>query len=133
MNRTFEVQNTIPEAESAVVDIAEYLQTAGVDEELVHDLRLVTEELLLNTVSYGYDADVKDVLTVQITKEEESLVLEFRDRANPFNPLEAEERDPDDDRIGGWGIHLMKELTDFLHYSREGDENVLILKKDGKK
>ena len=133
MNRTFEVQNTIPEAESAVVEIAEYLQAAGVDCELVHDLRLVTEELLLNTVSYGYDPGAKDTLTVHVSRDEESLVLEFRDRANPFNPLEAEERDPDDDRIGGWGIHLMKELTDFLHYSREGDQNVLILKKAGKK
>ena len=133
MNRTFEVENSIVEAESAVVEIAEYLESTGLDCELVHDLRLVTEELLLNTVSYGYDPDVKDTLKVQVSKDDDTLVLEFRDRANPFNPLEAEDRDPEDDRIGGWGIHLMKELTDSLHYSREGDENVLILKKSGKK
>lgn len=130
MSRIFEIPNTVQDVESTLDEFHAYLEATGVENEAIHDLRLVTEELLLNTVSYGYNEGAEDTLTVSVSKNSSTIVLEFRDRANPFNPLQAEERDPDDDRIGGWGIQLMKELTDSLHYSLVDGENILVLKKN---
>ena len=130
MSRIFEIPNTVQDVESMLDEFQAHLETVGVENEVIHDLRLVAEELLLNTVSYGYHDGVKDTLMVSVAREGSAMVLEFRDRANPFNPLQAEDRDPDDDRIGGWGIQLMKELTDSLDYSLESGENVLVLKKN---
>lgn len=129
MHRVFTLANECSQVEPILNEMVAHLEEQGVGEEILHDLRLVSEELLLNTVSYGYANGVKDQLSVSVTREGGSLVFEFRDEACAFNPLEAEERDPECDRLGGWGIPLLKELTDAIEYRREGKQNVLILRK----
>ena len=52
----------------------------------------------------------------------------------PFNPLEGEanidKAAPLEQRsIGGLGISFMKELMDKMEYCREGEANILTLKK----
>ncbi len=129
MKKTFTMENQPQLVAPLLNELEETLKSKGVDAEAVHDLRLVSEELLVNTVSYGYDEGQKDQLELCLILEEASLVLELRDRAREFDPLQEPDRDPDDDRIGGWGIPLLKELTDEVRYERQGDLNVITLKK----
>lgn len=133
MNRLFEVENTKEKVESLLDSLEEYLQQTDLAQETVLELRLISEEILINTVSYGYQPGAKDTLQVHISQVDQCLILEFRDKARPFNPIEAEVRDLEDDRIGGWGIHLMKELADSLEYAYRDDQNILIMRKEIKK
>jgi len=59
--------------------------------------------------------------------------MEFEDRGREFNPLEVAEPDletPIEDRqLGGLGIHLVKKMVDVATYRREGDRNILLLRK----
>jgi serine/threonine-protein kinase RsbW len=61
------------------------------------------------------------------------LKAEVEDDGQPFNPLEAPEVDttkPLEERtIGGLGIHLVRKLMDGLDYQRQGDRNLLTMKK----
>ena len=65
---------------------------------------------------------------------EEQIEMEFEDRGREFNPLEIGEPDLDspieDRQLGGLGIHLVKKMVDEAKYRREGDRNILLLRKD---
>ena len=62
--------------------------------------------------------------------------MEFEDRGREFNPLEIAEPDletPIEDRqLGGLGIHLVKNMFDLAEYRRDGDRNILLLRKTKK-
>jgi anti-sigma regulatory factor (Ser/Thr protein kinase) len=62
--------------------------------------------------------------------------MEFEDRGREFNPLEIAEPDletPIEDRqLGGLGIHLVKNMVDLAEYRRDGDRNILLLRKTKK-
>lgn len=110
--------------------LEELLRRHGYTDDLVHDLSLVSEELLVNIISHGYRQSPNGTIQVQVDLLPEQRVrLVFRDCAHAFNPLEAQERDPDDERLGGWGIPMLKELTDRLEYRREAGQNVLLLER----
>ena len=59
--------------------------------------------------------------------------MEFEDRGREFNPLEIEEPDLDtpieNRQLGGLGIHLVRQMMDEAKYRREGDKNILMLRK----
>lgn len=104
------------------------LAEEGFSADLVHDMSLLTEEILVNIVSHGYgEQSAHSPIEIDLTANVASIVLEFRDQAPPFDPLSAPERDPDDERLGGWGIPLLKTLTDHISYRREGAYNILRL------
>lgn len=131
MNHSF----VFPGRAELLGSILDHLETFLLERELssdfISELRLVAEESLTNVIEYaygtGHEGDVEIALEVEVT--EVRLVL--RDRGRPFNPLEHPPPDldsPVEDRpVGGLGIHLMRTLTDEQRYSREGDENVLVL------
>jgi serine/threonine-protein kinase RsbW len=84
--------------------------------------------VLVNIIHYGYpsEEDPQREIRVDLCLEVPGTVrLEIRDDAIAFNPLTAPDRDPEDERLGGWGIPMLKSLTDHVEYAREGDHNVL--------
>ena len=61
------------------------------------------------------------------------LTIVFVDGGKKYNPLETPEPDinlPLEKRkIGGLGVFIVRNFMDKLLYRREGNENVLVLKK----
>jgi anti-sigma regulatory factor (Ser/Thr protein kinase) len=61
------------------------------------------------------------------------IEMEFEDRGREFNPLEIGEPDLDSPienrQLGGLGIHLVRKMMDEAKYRREGDRNILMLRK----
>jgi anti-sigma regulatory factor (Ser/Thr protein kinase) len=74
-------------------------------EHVVDDLRLLVTELITNSVKYGGDGPVR----LEITHEPDRVRTEIIDQGVGFTPVE---RDGDLSRVGGWGLHLVEELTD---------------------
>lgn len=92
-------------------------------------LRLAVEEAVTNVIRYAHatsirlDSEVRDgVLHVTLT-----------DDGQPFDPTQAPDVDttvPADQRVeGGLGILFMRRMSDALTYRREGERNVLTIKK----
>ena len=92
-------------------------------------IRVVVEELVVNIVDYSHS----DYLDVEITRDDRSLSMRFRDGGVPFNPLEREFPDftiPLEERkIGGVGIFLVVHYMDDVAYEHIGGENILTVKK----
>jgi anti-sigma regulatory factor (Ser/Thr protein kinase) len=75
-----------------------------VDAALLPDLRLLVTELITNSVKYGGDGPV----TLQVTATDERIRAEIIDQGAGFTP---KKRDGDLEKVGGWGLHLVEELT----------------------
>ena len=93
-------------------------------------LRLAVEEAVTNVIRHAHatsirlDSEVRDgVLHVTLT-----------DDGQPFDPTQAPDVDttvPADQRVeGGLGILFMRHMSDALTYCREGERNVLTIKKE---
>lgn len=128
--------NEISEVQRLKTTFTEFGKAHHWSDELIQEINLVLEEAVSNIIFYGYPDVVEDQvhqIEVDIELEKDSLVLEIRDDAKAFDPLEAPEPDleiPFEEReIGGMGIHLVKTLMDELAYARIGDQNVLTMKK----
>jgi len=102
------------------------LAARDVGPDRLHDAELIGEELLTNIVRHAGGA-VRIAVECALTKGE--FVFTVRDDGPAFNPLELDAVDLDASisqrRVGGLGVHLVKELADRCSYARSGDQNVL--------
>jgi serine/threonine-protein kinase RsbW len=96
--------------------------------EPLHDVRIALDEVLSNIIRHGY-SEAEGEIVVKATVSSEKLLLEVRDRALPFNPLESPEPDMRmdfaDRPAGGLGIYMVRRLMDGVEYTYESGENRL--------
>jgi anti-sigma regulatory factor (Ser/Thr protein kinase) len=127
------LKNDLLEIQRLAQTIVTFGKTFHLSREIVHDLNLVLEEVISNTILYGYEDTNTHQIDVQISLQGQMLILQIKDDGKPFNPLEAPDPDiekPIEEReIGGLGIYLVRRLMDELAYKREDGENVLVMKK----
>ncbi len=124
--RTFEARvDLVPRIVEWIEGVAE---EAGLHPRQQQHLALSTEEAVMNICSYAYKIPPGEV-AIQVSSTPERCRVIFRDRGIPFDPFSLEEPDlgasMEDREIGGLGILLMRRVMDEVHYTREGDENLL--------
>ncbi|MGH9323379.1 MAG: ATP-binding protein [Vicinamibacteria bacterium] len=133
MEERFRIQGAPEELASVLDRIEALVLEQGLSPDLASEMRLVAEEALTNVLHHAYEPQEKTAVEVTLRVEAAEVRLLFRDRGRAFNPLESGSPRfdlPVEQRpLGGLGIHLIKTLTDEQIYSREGEENVLVLVK----
>ena len=116
--------------------LVEWIGTLGIPDELNMPVNLALEEVVSNVMLYAYPNKNGQVL-VEFAKNETPdnqhpmIVFTVTDSGVPFDPTKQEEADitsPVEKRkIGGLGIHLVRQLMDEIHYRREEGKNILTL------
>jgi len=105
----------------------------GLSDGTLFAVNLALEELITNTISYGFTDDSAHTITISLDLDGRDLHVRIEDDAMPFNPLEHEAPDLDaplaDRPIGGLGVHLVRTLMDEVRYERAGTRNVLSMRK----
>jgi anti-sigma regulatory factor (Ser/Thr protein kinase) len=118
------------------------LETFARDNDLAAPVRqaadLALEEHVTNVLRYAYgDAQSRPVL-VRLELENGFLLVEVEDEGKPFDPLKRPDVDTsiplEDKPVGGLGIYLIRKFMDEVKYRREGNKNILTMRKrlDGK-
>jgi anti-sigma regulatory factor (Ser/Thr protein kinase) len=101
----------------------------GISEELGFKLQLCLDEVLTNTITYGYPDGNTDKIIIEFIHSENTVLLKISDNAIEFNPLSVDEPDIslslDDREIGGLGIHFVRKFSKSQKYSRINDKNIL--------
>lgn len=124
------LRNAAEDLETLRLFVEEIALRAGVDKDRVKRITLVLEEAAVNIIQHAYGGR-DGVLELCCTQVQGRLEIRLIDEGPRFNPLEAPAVEPVTDvasqKIGGMGIHLMRNLTDELSYRREGRRNVLTL------
>jgi serine/threonine-protein kinase RsbW len=96
-------------------------------------VNVALDELLTNTVSYGFPKRTDGALTIEVDLQADRIVVTLADNGAPFDPwvriapdttLSMEVR-----RIGGLGIHLVKQMMDEARYEHRDGKNVVVLVK----
>ena len=117
---------------TAFVD--EALEELGCSMRSQMQIDVAIDEIFGNIARYAY-APAGGPATVQMDFDPAAgmVSLTFRDQGIPYNPETKEDPDttlPAEERaIGGLGIFLVKKTMDAMTYHREGDSNVLVIRK----
>lgn len=95
------------------------------------ELNLILEELVTNIISYAYTDQSPHLIRINLQRKNDQLTVTIEDDGTAFNPLEAtvpkKSENLDELKPGGLGIHLVREFTDQVFYSRREGRNILIL------
>ncbi|MCQ1539206.1 ATP-binding protein [Methanocalculus taiwanensis] len=108
------------------------LEEAGAGPKESFDLQLSADEIFTNISLYAYQEKVGEV-EITISSTEDAITITFTDSGTPFNPLSLPQPDItlgiDERKIGGLGIHLVRELMDTVTYQRRDEKNILFIEK----
>jgi anti-sigma regulatory factor (Ser/Thr protein kinase) len=99
----------------------------------LYAVNLALDELVTNVILYGFDAAEGKHVVVKIHTTAGELTASVIDEGKAFDPLQSKTPDinaPLEERdLGGLGIHLVRSLMDNVSYQRDGDKNVLTVRK----
>lgn len=130
---SIELKNDISEIKRMSQIVEEFCAINDLPPDILFALNLSIEEVLTNVISYGYEDNEEHQILVRMNIKEDEVWVEVEDDGKHFNPLEVQEPDLnkslEDRPIGGLGIHLVRNYMDGLEYRRNGDKNLLKLKK----
>lgn len=129
MSAEFRLKNDLADLARVAEELWSFCRDRGLSEEESADFRLVLDEVVSNTIRYGYaDRDPHEI-TVRASVAGGRLTLEIEDDGRAFNPLEAPPPDvtlPIEEKpVGGLGLLLLRSVMDELDYRRSGERNVL--------
>jgi len=127
------LKNKLEEITTLAEAIENFAEANNLPAPSIFQVNLCLDELLTNTISYGFPKGGEHEITVEIVLRGETLVITTRDDGLAFNPLEQAEADVsqsvEERPIGGLGIHLVRNMMDEIEYRRESGQNVLVMKK----
>lgn len=106
-------------------------------EKYLSQLYLCIEEIAVNICDYAFDKANDPInsfsLKVVIDKNVDKLSISFIDGGKAFDPMQMKDvnilQGIDERHIGGFGIHITKNIMDILEYNREDNSNILTLTK----
>ncbi len=127
------IQNQLTELTRLHEALEAFSEEEDLTPSMVFQLNLIIEELVTNTILYGYPKGEEQEISIEVRKETD-LVIQVVDEGRPFDPTKAEEplvyESIEEQPVGGLGIHFVKSFSDALTYERIDGKNVLtIIKK----
>lgn len=106
------------------------MSRAGFSKEEILDLQVAVEECYVNIINHGYRKG-EGFIWITFDSGENYFTVTLEDEAPRFDPTLYHKpnrvENVQDQPIGGWGINLIKSLTDEIRYDYEDNKNKLTL------
>jgi len=130
---TIILQSRLTELERLAAFVDQFGEQNGVGARDLFAIKLALDEVVTNVIRYALDDAGDHEIVVRLGREGDEMAAEVEDEGRPFDPLQVETPDltaPLEQRpVGGLGIHLARQMTDRLEYRRQGDHNVLTMRR----
>ncbi|HKD49519.1 MAG TPA: ATP-binding protein [Candidatus Acidoferrum sp.] len=131
------LNNELTEIARLHQDVENFGRKCGLSSKTQFELNLILEEVLANIISYGYEDNRRHEIVVRAELKQSELVIEVEDDGRPFNPLQTPppdlEQPLEQRKVGGLGVHLVRELTSTVEYTRREEKNRLVMRKKAEK
>ena len=125
--------NDLKEIGTAAEKIDAFCEAQGLPPQIAYAINLSIDEILTNTISYGYDDDAEHLIELSFRVEDETLVVVIVDDGRPFDSSLSREPDVEatleERALGGLGLFLVQQMMDDVAYKRSDDRNVITLTK----
>src|SRR5262249_52241023 len=125
--------NVMSELTKVVAFVEEFGRDRALPDRAINSLNLCLDEILNNTISYGYEGATAGVISVSLSVDGGCLQAEIDDDAKPFDPRRSTPPDLPRDlasrKPGGLGLHFVNSLMDVVDYRRSDGYNRTTLKK----
>jgi serine/threonine-protein kinase RsbW len=117
---TYIRQLVVPAKHDQLTQLAAFVahgaEEAGFEEGLVNRIELAVDEACSNIIDHAYDG-TSGLIQLEVTVEPHQLLkIVLVDQGQPFDPQVVPEFQPclslDDVRVGGLGLHLMRQAMD---------------------
>ena len=126
--------NDLKEIARVAEQIDEFCASQDLTSEVAYAVNLALDEILTNTISYGYDDDEPHRIEIIVSLEAEVLVIVIVDDSGAFDLSNAPTPDTgaslEERPLGGLGLFLVHQMIDSVEYRREGERNIVTLKKN---
>jgi sigma-B regulation protein RsbU (phosphoserine phosphatase) len=124
------LNSQLTELENVKQALNKILNEAGVTGVVIEDTHLITEEILVNIIQYGYENCNDGHIDLRLEINPTNLIMTFQDGGKPFNPLTEVimpdlDRDDDERSLGGFGFFLVQELSERVDYNYRDGKNIL--------
>jgi len=123
------IQNSAEGIGRALRWVEAFCERHALGNQVVSGLCVPLDELLRNTISYGYACDGPHRIDIALELEETRITVSITDDARPFDPTDPNAA-PSAGRgletpatSGGLGLHFVRHLADGLTYVREDGHN----------
>jgi len=125
------IANEISEIERVAEWVDDFGAKFRLSNEVIIALNVSLDEIINNVISYGYEDSGHHEIVVRLALQEGQVEVVVEDDAKPFNPLTAPPPDltAKERKVGGVGLHFVRNLMDHLEYARQGGVNQLRLMK----
>jgi serine/threonine-protein kinase RsbW len=128
-----EIRNDVAEIARLVEFLEAFCARNGIPSDVAAKLTLTFDELLTNTMSYGFPDGGNHRIAITLSLDNDRFSAEIVDPGIAFDPLSQPQPDLDSPvenrQIGGLGIHFVRTLMDHVDYRRVNGQNRLILTK----
>ena len=115
-------------------EVEAFGEAAGLTDARIYRVNLTLDELIANTVMYGFDGVVDPEINVELKRSGDTLVLTLEDNGRPFDPtwnVAADVTSPLMDRpVGGLGRHFVEQLADRFSYELVNGRNRVTVEYD---
>lgn len=128
---TFSIVNDLREITRVAERVDGFCAARGLEPRMGYAANLAIDEVLVNTITYGYEDEAPHYIEITICKEEHAIKVVISDDSREFDPSQVPETDLagslDDRPLGGLGLLLVHQVMDRVEYRRSGNRNVLML------
>jgi serine/threonine-protein kinase RsbW len=129
---TFVIGNTVADLLKVVDFVDKFGTLHSISQKIINALNLSLDELLNNTISYGYDDQLPHSIALSLSLTSGWLIAEIQDDGKPFDPREGKcaaiEGTLQSRQVGGLGLSFVKALMDEVDYNRGGQYNIVKIK-----
>ena len=133
-HRSITLTNDVQEVPRLNVFVDEVCEDMGCDMETTMRMNLAIEEAVVNVIDYAYPSGTVGSIDINVTIYDNHMEFVISDSGTPFDPTKKEDVDislpVEERRIGGLGIHLVRQLMDKINYERKDGRNILTLIKN---
>jgi len=110
-----------------------FARRESLSRDVVFAAKLALEELLTNTISYGYRDQSGQLIEIRMEVRGGQLIIRTVDGGLAFDPGTAKEPNTKlslkNRALGGLGVHLVKNLMDRIEYQHKDGKNHVTLRK----
>lgn len=128
------IASDVQEIADVASRIDEFCEARGIGPMVANAVNVSIDEILTNTIDYGYDDDGPHRIGIAVSRQADALVIEIDDDSREFDPSGPPpevnfDASLEDRPIGGLGIFLVHELMDSVDYRRDDGRNFVTLTK----